>query len=163
VTRLRAALTALALAVTVLLTGCSQAAPSTTAVVNGVMITEGTVEDMTTQYIAVAGGDWSQTRALVARQYVLGTAARQIAADKAIPLSTAKSDTKLTTYPQLAELIALGDDLGDVTKALSTDEFAASMNTVAVTLNPRYGTWKSYSDITITALPTGSLSDIAQR
>lgn len=162
-TRLRAALTALALAVTVLLTGCSQAAPTTTAVVNGVVIHEGTVDAMTTQYLALAGGDWSQTRALVARQYVLGTAARQIAADKAISLSTAKSDTKMSTYPQLAELIALGDDLGDVTKALSTDEFAASMNTVAVTLNPRYGTWKAYSDITITALPTGSLSEIAPR
>jgi hypothetical protein len=163
VTRLRAALTALALAVAVLLVGCSQAGPTTTAVVNGVVIHEGAVDAMTTQYLAVAGGDWSSTRALVARQYVLGTAARQIAADKAIPLSTAKGDTKISTYPQLAELIALGDDLSDVTQALSTDEFAASLNTVTVTLNPRYGTWKAYSDVTITALPTGSLSEIAQR
>lgn len=162
-TRHRAALTALILAVAVLLTGCSQAAPTTTAVVNGVVIHEGTIDAMATEYVAVAGGDWSQTRALVARQYVLGTVARQIAADKAISLSTAKIDTKLSTYPQLAELIALGDDLGDVTQSLSTDEFVASMNTVAVTLNPRYGTWKAYSDITITALPTGSLSEIAQR
>lgn len=162
-TRLRAALTALALAVTVLLTGCSQGAPTTTAIVNGSTISESTVDAATTQYLALAGGDWSTTRALVARQYVLGTASRQVAADKGIPLSTAKSDTKIATYPQIAELIALGDDLGDVKKALSTDEFAAAMNGVGVTLNPRYGSWKVYSDMTITALPTGSLSETANR
>ncbi len=161
--RLRAALTALALTVTVLLTGCSQGAPTTTAVVNGAVITEASVDAVTKDYIAVAGGDWSATRALVARQYVLGTACRQVAADKGISFSTATSDTKISKYPQLAELISLGDDLGDVTKALSTDEFAAAMSTVAVTLNPRYGSWKAYSDITITALPTGSLSEIARR
>ncbi|MBI4901422.1 MAG: hypothetical protein HY829_13225 [Actinobacteria bacterium] len=46
VTRLRAALAALALTVTVLLTGCSGGTANTAAVVNGVVIRESKVDDM---------------------------------------------------------------------------------------------------------------------
>lgn len=161
-TRLRTALTALVLAASVLLTGCAQAAPTTVAVVGDVVVTENTVDQVTKAFLEVAEGDWTATRAAVARQYVLGLACRKVAADKGIALTSSKSDDKITKYPQLAELIAFGDDLKDVRAAMTDEELSAAMKTQDVTLNPRYGTWAAYSDLTSAAAPTGSLSEIAK-
>ncbi len=160
-TRLRGALAALVLAASVLLTGCAQAAPSTTALVGGHVIAESTIDQATQDFLKVADGDWASTRAAVARQYVLGYAARIIAADRGIALTTSKADDKLTKYPQLAELIALGDDLKDIRGAMTDEQLSAALSALDVTLNPRYGTWAAYSDLTASVAPTGSLSEIA--
>lgn len=160
-TRLRAALAALVLAASVLLTGCAQVAPSTTAVVGGHVIAESTIDQATQDFLQVADGDWSSTRAAVARQYVLGYAARMVAADRGIALTTSRSDDKLSKYPQLAELIALGDDLKDVRASITDEELSSAMSALEVTLNPRYGTWAAYSDLSASVAPTGSLSEIS--
>ncbi|MGV8848386.1 MAG: hypothetical protein ACOH16_02465 [Propionibacteriaceae bacterium] len=160
--RLRAALTALALAVTVLLTGCGQEVPTTAAVVNGVVIHARTV-DSVAQGLAAVSAKPREAHTDAINTLIQGELARQIAKQKGIALTPPDMDALIQKYPTLATFLASDDgrrfaadsiSWSQVTATLSTEDLAAALNAQDVLLNPRYGTWG-------TSVGSGSLSQAA--
>lgn len=178
-TRLRAALAALALVAAVLVGGCAQT-PDTTAVINGVVIRENTVDDLTSQLVPIATADRATVRSSIVSALVLGEVARQVAAQQRIDLGTPDT-TALSANPGNAALlatpagqryfadayawaslyaqVATKDAQGNVdTTALQGDLRAES-----VVLNPRYGAWDvaaAASNTGAVSANTGSMSDL---
>jgi uncharacterized cupin superfamily protein len=171
VTRLRAALTALALAVSVLLTGCSQGAPTTAAIVNGVVIHEATIDEITDGILAAAPGSVrSKVRTSVVKAVLTGELARQIADAKNISLKPADAaqlaagDAGLQAIletTQGARYATFVSDWSQVATSLG-DDLPTVLADQSVTLNPRYGSWAEYSTNTSTTPVTGSLSGTAK-
>ncbi len=185
-TRLRAALTALALTVTVLLSGCGQGVPSTAAVVNGVVISESTVETLTNEFptITDANGkviDHAGIRTLVVRYLVLGELARDAAARQSLDLgtfdftgsATDEESKALVASPAgrqiLTDVYAWQTLRGKLatqdaaTGKVDTSALEAALRLESVTLNPRYGTWDVATAAQLSALSadTGSLSGLS--
>lgn len=171
VTRLRAAVSVLALVVAVLLGGCTQATPNTTAVVNGVVIHESSVDEMTSGLLdASANLTLAGTRSTVVRALIYGEMATQIAATKGITLADpdiptlaggdAETQAVLTTT-QGSRFAVLASHWNQVKTALGSDEVTSIVNTLDVTLNPRYGSWAGFQASSSSNITTGSLSEIS--
>lgn len=167
-TRLRTALTALALVATVLLGGCAQTA-DTTAVVNGVVIRESTVNDMAEALVSSGAYDkYADARSAASSNLIVGTVARQVASQDGIVLTPPDISGLSVSNPTFAAFLStpLGVeyatdhvDGSQVINQVTTwqTEFAA----VKVDLNPRYGTWADYISSSATTPPTGSMSDVS--
>ena len=168
-TRLRAALTALVLTATVLLSGCAQT-PDTTAVVNGVVIRERNVEEMAQALVSTgAVASYRDARLSAARELIGGEVAREVARKEGISLAPADIATLASTYPAYAPFLstAIGrefaTDNANAVQVSSTDsDWATKFAALPVQLNPRYGSWLDYvADLASPAgspAPTGSLS-----
>jgi len=173
VTRLRAALAALALVATVLVGGCAQT-PETTAVINGVVIRESAVEDMTQALISTgAVASYKDARAEAAQNLISGEVGRQVALQDGIALTAADIATLTADHPTYATFFTtpVGEQFAaDYTNAVQVSttsgvdwqtEFAA----VPVQLNPRYGSWPDYvadlSSSAGSAVSTGSMSAVS--
>jgi hypothetical protein len=171
VSRLRAAVTALALAVTVILGGCTQATPNTTAVVNGVVIHESSVDEMTSGLLdASANLTLTGTRSTVVRALIFGEMADQIAASKGITLADpdiptlAGGDAETMAVFSTAQgyrFAVLASHWQQVKTALGTDELTNTLTSLGVTLNPRYGAWADFLASSSSNVPTGSLSVVS--
>ena len=187
-TRLRAALTALALAVTVLLTGCSQGAPASAAIVNGVVIHESTVNELTDALTPIAVVDGQpvprdSVRSQVLNALVLGEVSRHVASQQKLSLGSPDFGT-LAANPNNAPLIATEagrryitdaygwaalrnqlttqDVLGNITDSSLLE---AALATESVELNPRYGTWyiATAAGRSAPSSTTGSLSELSAK
>ncbi len=168
-TRLRAALAALALTVTVLVAGCSGGSANTAAVVNGVVIRESKVDDMAEALVSSgAFGTYAEARSAASSTLIVGEVARQVAAQDRITLAPPDLTSLSANNPTFATFLAtpLGEEFAtdhvdgsQVINQLSgwQSEFAA----VKVDLNPRYGTWKDYISNSSTTVPTGSMSVVS--
>lgn len=171
VTRLRAAVSVLALVVAVLLGGCTQAAPNTTAVVNGVVIHESSVDEMTSGLLdASADLTLAGTRGNAVRALIFGEMATQIAAAKGITLAAPDIPTlaggdaetmALLSTPQGYRYAVMASHWQQVKAALSADELTNSLTALDVTLNPRYGAWADFLAGSASNVPTGSLSVVS--
>lgn len=143
-------LLAVALAVGLLLTGCSAPRPSVAATVGGVTITEAQLESTTATTANVLAGDPAVVRPAVLRWLILGQIARTIDAEKGLGLTDAQREQS-ATGSALAALLAseatrdFALNGGDVTyvanKLGSSQAFAAAAEGVRVSINPRHGTW----------------------
>lgn len=165
-TRLRAALTALALAVTVLLTGCTQGAATTTAVVNGVVVRESTVDAIMTTLGDVSTNK-AQAHSIIVVALVRGELARQIAKQKNITLAPADLAALSDRDPALAAFLATNEGrlFADEAAAweqlkteLTADALEATVKAQDVQLNPRYGTWAASAASFSSG--SGSLSEV---
>ena len=171
VTRLRAAVSVLALVVTVLLGGCSQATPNTTAVVNGVVIHESAVDEMATGLLDASPKlTLAGTRSTVVIALIYVEMASQIAASKGITLTDqdipalAGGDAETQAVLSTTEgyhYAVLASHWQQVTTALGSDEVTSTIKTLDVTLNPRYGAWADFLASSSSNAPTGSLSVIS--
>ena len=186
-TRLRAALTALALLATVLLTGCSQGAPNTAAVVNGVVISESTVENEAAVMPTITDSTTSvpytpqEIRDIVLRYSVLGEIARQVATQQKLSLGTLPTTANdpeslaLLASPAGNSLLqdayawaALGKQLTTTdasTNLTDTSALQAALMSESVLLNPRYGTWDVAAAVSNARVSstTGSMSDLSKQ
>ena len=170
-TRLRAAVSVLALVVTILLGGCSQATPNTTAVVDGVVIHESTVDEMTTGLLDASPKlTLAGTRSTVVRALIYGEMASQIAASKGIKLTDPDIPTLSGGDPETQAVLmttegyhyaSLASHWQQVTTTLGSDEVGNTIRTLDVTLNPRYGAWTDFLASSSSNAPTGSLSVIS--
>jgi hypothetical protein len=168
VTRLRAALTALALVVTVLLGGCAQTA-DTTAVVNGVVIRENTVNDMAQALVSSgAYGTYAEARSAASSNLIVGEVARQVARQDGISLTPADISSLSANNPTFATFLStpLGEEFAtDHTNGSQVINQVTNWQTefeaVNVDLNPRYGTWTDYISSTASTPPTGSMSVVS--
>ena len=170
VTRLRAAVSVLALVVAVLLGGCSQATPNTTAVVNGVVIHESSVDQMAEALVSTgAKSTYADARATSAYTLILGEVARQVAAQQGVTLAPADIAALSTNNPTYATFLStpLGEqyaaDQVQVNQVgAQVSDWQADFAKANVTLNPRYGSWADLlTQLTSTGSmvpPTGSMS-----
>ena len=171
-TRLRAALTALALTATVLLGGCAQTA-ATTAVVNGVVIKESTVDDMAQSLVSSgAVTTYGAARASAASKLIAGEVARQVAHQSGISLTQPDISSLSAGNPTYALFLTtpLGVQFAtDYTDAVQVSSASADWSqqflALPVQLNPRYGSWPAFvADLAATtsvAPPTGSMSAVS--
>ena len=169
--RLRALVTVIALAAAVLLGGCSQATPNTTSVVNGVVIHESSVDEMTSGLLdASANLTLAGTRSTVVRALIFGEMATQIAASKGITLADPDIPTlaggdaetmAVFSTTQGYRYAVLASHWQQVKTALGTDELTNTLTSLDVTLNPRYGAWADFLASSSSNVPTGSLSVVS--
>jgi len=169
VTRLRAAVSVLALVVAVLLGGCSQATPNTTAVVNGVVIHESSVDEVAEALGSTgAVSTFADARSSAASNLIAGQVARQVASKNGITLTPADINALSVSNPTFATFLTtpLGvqyaTDHVDVTQARNqVSNWQAELAAVNVQLNPRYGTWADYISSSASTPPTGSMSVVS--
>jgi len=172
VTRLRAALTALALTATVLLGGCAQTA-DTTAVVNGVVIRESAVDDMAQELVSSgAVGAYAAARSSAASKLIAGEVARQVARQNSITLTQPDISSLSASNPTYAMFLTtpLGEQFAtDYTDAVqvssASTDWQQQFVALPVQLNPRYGSWPAFvadlASATAAAPPTGSMSVVS--
>ena len=168
-TRLRAAVSVLALVVAVLVGGCTQATPNTTAVVNGVVIHESTVDEVAEALVSTgAVSTFADARSSAASNLIAGEVARQLASKDGITLTPADINALSVTNPTFATFLTtpLGvqyaTDHVDVTQVRNqVSNWQAELAAVNVQLNPRYGTWADYISNSASTPPTGSMSEIS--
>ena len=168
-TRLRAAVSVLALVVAVLLGGCSQATPNTTAVVNGVVIHESSVDEVAEALVSTgAVSTFADARSSAASNLIAGQVARQVASKNGITLTPADINALSVSNPTFATFLTtpLGvqyaTDHVDVTQARNqVSNWQAELAAVNVQLNPRYGTWADYISSSASTPPTGSMSVVS--
>ncbi|HEY8663966.1 MAG TPA: hypothetical protein VIL68_10145 [Propionibacteriaceae bacterium] len=168
-TRLRAAVSVLALVVAVLVGGCTQATPNTTAVVNGVVIHESTVDEVAEALVSTgAVSTFADARSSAASNLIAGEVARQLASKDGITLTPADINALSVTNPTFATFLTtpLGvqyaTDHVDVTQVRNqVSNWQAELAAVNVQLNPRYGTWADYISSSASTPPTGSMSEIS--
>jgi len=169
VTRLRAAVSVLALVVAVLVGGCTQATPNTTAVVNGVVIHESTVDEVAEALVSTgAVSTFADARSSAASNLIAGEVARQLASKDGITLTPADINALSVTNPTFATFLTtpLGvqyaTDHVDVTQVRNqVSNWQAELAAVNVQLNPRYGTWADYISSSASTPPTGSMSVVS--
>jgi len=169
VTRLRAAVSVIALVVAVLVGGCTQATPNTTAVVNGVVIHESTVDEVAEALVSTgAVSTFADARSSAASNLIAGEVARQLASKDGITLTPADINALSVTNPTFATFLTtpLGvqyaTDHVDVTQVRNqVSNWQAELAAVNVQLNPRYGTWADYISSSASTPPTGSMSEIS--
>jgi hypothetical protein len=169
VTRLRAALAALALTVTVLLTGCSGGSANTAAVVNGVLIRESKVDDMAEALVSTgAFTTYGEARAAASSALIVGEVARQVAVKDNITLTAPDLSSLSANNPTFASFLAtpLGEEFAtdhvDGSQVINqVSGWRAEFAAVKVQLNPRYGTWTDYISSSSTTIPTGSMSAVS--
>ena len=171
-TRLRAALAAVALLATVLVTGCSQS-PDTTAVVNGIVIRESAVDEMAQALVSTgAVAAYGDARASAAQNLIAGEVARQVGLKDGLALTPPDIATLSSDHPTYAAFFTtpLGEEFAtDYTNAVQVSTVASDWPTqfaaVPVQLNPRYGSWSTYvanlASTTSVAAATGSMSDVS--
>jgi hypothetical protein len=169
VTRLRAALTALVLTATVLLGGCAQTA-DTTAVVNGVVIHESSVDQMAEALVSTGvKSTYADARATSAYTLILGEVARQVAAQQGVTLAPADIVALSTKYPTYATFLSTpvgeqyaADQVQVNQVGAEVSDWQADFAKANVTLNPRYGSWADLlTQLTSSGSmvpPTGSMS-----
>ena len=168
-TRLRAAVSVLALVVAVLLGGCSQATPNTTAVVNGVVIHESSVDEVAEALVSTgAVSTFADARSSAASNLIAGQVARQVASKNGITLTPADINALSVSNPTFATFLTtpLGvqyaTDHVDVTQVRNqVSNWQAELAAVNVQLNPRYGTWADYISSSASTPPTGSMSVVS--
>ncbi|HSN11990.1 MAG TPA: hypothetical protein VLS51_07785 [Propionibacteriaceae bacterium] len=168
-TRLRAALAALALTVTVLLTGCAGGTANTTAVINGVVIRESTVDDMAEALVSSgAYSSYAEARSSASSNLIVGEVARQVAAKDGIALTPPDLPTLSKNNPTFATFLAtpLGEEFATdhVNGSQVINQvpgWQAEFAAVKVQLNPRYGTWSDYISSSSGTVPTGSMSAVS--
>ncbi|HET7724647.1 MAG TPA: hypothetical protein VFK68_08415 [Propionibacteriaceae bacterium] len=168
-TRLRAALAALVLTATVVLTGCSGGTANTTAVVNGVVIRESEVDAMAEALVSSGAiATYEAARSSASSTLIVGEVARQVAAKDGIKLTAPDLPALSASNPTFATFLTtpLGEEFAtdhvngsQVINQVSgwQSEFAA----VKVQLNPRYGTWIDYISNSSNSVPSGSMSVVA--
>jgi len=169
VTRLRAAVSVIALVVAVLVGGCTQATPNTTAVVNGVVIHESTVDEVAEALVSTgAVSTFADARSSAASNLIAGEVARQLASKDGITLTPADINALSVTNPTFATFLTtpLGvqyaTDHVDVTQVRNqVSNWQAELAAVNVQLNPRYGTWADYISSSASTPPTGSMSVVS--
>lgn len=132
-----------------LFSGCAHG-PSVAATVDGVVISERSVQQATDALVAAYGAEPAEARLFALNRSVQGHLAGLIAADNGIALTEADRAKVYAMQPQLADLAArphgkaIADDLIDLTvvaESLGEDKLVAELGKHAVTVNPRYGTW----------------------
>jgi hypothetical protein len=159
----------LALVVAVLVGGCTQATPNTTAVVNGVVIHESTVDEVAEALVSTgAVSTFADARSSAASNLIAGEVARQLASKDGITLTPADINALSVTNPTFATFLTtpLGvqyaTDHVDVTQVRNqVSNWQAELAAVNVQLNPRYGTWADYISSSASTPPTGSMSEIS--
>ena len=171
-TRLRAAVSVLALVVAVLLGGCTQA-PNTTAVVNGVVIQESSVNEMAEALVSSGAiSTYAVARSSASAKLIAGEVARQVARQNGITLAPADISSLSTSNPTYATFLAspLGEEFAmnhtDAVQVTSeVSDWQAEFAAVNVDLNPRYGTWPAFlaelASTTADTPPTGSMSVVS--
>ncbi len=167
-TRLRAALTALLLTATVLLGGCAQTA-ATTAVVNGVVIRESTVNDMARALVSSgAYGTYAEARSAASSNLIVGTVARQVASQDGINLTSADIKSLSASNPTFATFLStpLGEEFAtdhvNASQVINqVSNWQAEFAAVNVDLNPRYGTWEAYITSGASTPASGSMSVVS--
>lgn len=158
-----------AAAVSVLaLAGCAQS-PNTAATVDGVTITEATVQQASEAVMATYGVTPAEARTFAVNRVIQGVLAERMARDNGITITEADRAKFVAGQPELAALASHpgGQAFADgwigasvVARSLGSDALLTEIAKHQVVPNPRYGTW----DPAIGALAgTGSLSAEATR
>jgi hypothetical protein len=148
--------------------GCAQTA-DTTAVVNGVVIRESTVNDMAEALVSSgAYTTYAEARSSASANLIVGEVARQVASQDGIALTPPDIQALAVSNPGFATFLATplgvkyatdhvyGTQIINQVSSWQT-EFAA----VKVDLNPRYGTWADYISTSASTPATGSMSDVS--
>jgi hypothetical protein len=168
VTRLRAALTALVLTATVLLGGCAQT-PDTTAVVNGVVIRESTLDDMARALVSSgAMSDYGKARNSAFNSVLGGEVARQLASADGVTLAPIDIAAVSVNSPDYATFLTTSIGVQYANDLLTMNDFTTQVSDwrtqfagVKVDLNPRYGSWTTLVSGSSSVAPTGSLSVVS--
>jgi len=161
-------LTALVLTATVLLGGCAQT-PDTTAVVNGVVIRESTLDDMARELVSSGAiSDFGKARNSAFNSVLGGEVARQLASADNVKLTPVDIAAVSANSPDFATFLTTQIGVRYATDQLNLNDFTSQVSdwrtqfaVVNVDLNPRYGTWASLVAGTSTVAPTGSLSVVS--
>ena len=167
-TRLRAALTALVLTATVLLGGCAQTA-DTTAVVNGVVIHESTVDETADALVSTGAiSTFAQARTSAFSALIGGEVARQVASADGITLTPADVAALSANNPTYVTFLTtpLGvqyatDQVNSTQVTNQVADWRAQFAAVKVDLNPRYGSWATLVAGNSSIGSTGSMSVIS--
>ena len=167
-TRLRAALTALVLTATVLLGGCAQTA-DTTAVVNGVVIHESTVDETADALVSTGAiSTFAQARSSAFSALIGGEVARQVASADGITLTPADIAALSANNPTFVTFLTtpLGvqyatDQVNSTQVTNQVSDWQAQFAAVKVDLNPRYGSWATLVAGNSSIGSTGSMSVIS--
>ena len=168
-TRLSAAVTTLALAVTVILGGCTQATPNTTAVVNGVVIHESTVDETADALVSTGAiSTFAQARSSAFSALIGGEVARQVASADGITLTPADIAALSANNPTFVTFLTtpLGvqyatDQVNSTQVTNQVADWRAQFAAVKVDLNPRYGSWATLVAGNSSIGSTGSMSVIS--
>jgi hypothetical protein len=140
---------AAAAVVALALTGCAHSA-SDAAVVDGVVLPDSEIQAASAAAAPIAQQSAAALAASVVQAEVQGLIAQKIAAKHNVPLTDATRADVVSTSDTLKALLAttggktLGIRIADmsvVAAKVDTDVFTQECSAVAVTLNPRYGTW----------------------
>jgi phage-related tail fiber protein len=154
--------------VSVLLGGCSQS-PDTTAVVNGVVIRESTLDDMARALVSSgAMSDYKEARNSAFNWVLGGEVARQLASTDGITLTPVDIATVSASSPNYATFLNTPIGVQYATDQLNMRDFANQVSDwqtqyadVNVDLNPRYGSWTDLVAGSFSTSPTGSLSVVS--
>jgi hypothetical protein len=148
-----------------LLTGCASGNPNTAAVVAGTTITQSQVDAAAPVIAPMLGDNGAQLApSAVVNVMVQGVVCDEVAKQLGITISdaqreqafAAESITTLASDPATRPVAIALIDQSIIRSQVGSDEFAQASQKVAVTLNPRYGTWSAAS---FQIMPnTGSLS-----
>jgi len=140
---------AAAAVVALALTGCAHSA-SDAAVIDGVVLPDSEIQAASAAAAPIAQQSAAALAASVVQAEIQGLIAEKIAANHNVPLTDATRADVVSTSDTLKALLAttggktLGIRIADtsvVAAKVETDVFAKECSAVAVTLNPRYGTW----------------------
>lgn len=145
------------------LAGCTQD-PSSAARVDGVTISERSVQQASEAVVAAFGASPAEARAFAVNRVIQGVLAERLARDNGISITEADRAEVRASQPQLITLSAqpggatLADDWIDISvvaQSLGTEKLVTELAKHEVELNPRYGRW---DPSTGSAAGTGSLS-----
>lgn len=167
-TRLRAALTALAVMTAVLLGGCAQTA-DTAAVVNGAVIRESTLDEMAQGLVSTGAiSDYKKARASAFNSVVGGEVARQLSAANGITFTPIDTAAVSANSPAFSTFLTTPVGVQYATDQVNFNEFTTQVSdwrtqfaSATVELNPRYGSWTTLVAGGSSLAPTGSMSDVS--
>ncbi|MDO5285592.1 MAG: hypothetical protein Q4G45_02060 [Actinomycetia bacterium] len=151
----RAAVSALALALALVLGGCAQGsgAPGTGLVVNGVAVPSSTVDRLTSAVQRVVGSSRGDALDIVVSNLVVGQLADQASQEKNLTITpsdveaqVSKSRMRDLYADEAARPVAIAHGRWNVVSTqLSDADQEALGRQLTVTLNPRYGVWDMQS------------------
>lgn len=145
------------------LAGCAES-PTVAATVDGVTVSERTVQQAADAVQAAFGAPAGEARTFAVNRVIQGVLAEKMAADNGITISASERADVLDTQPQLGMLAKQpgGQDLAEdwidisiVAQALGQEKLVAELGKHKVEVNPRYGSWDVQTGATA---GTGSLS-----
>jgi hypothetical protein len=148
--------------------GCSQTA-DTTAVVNGVVIRESTVNDMAEALVSTgAVATYAEARSSASSNLIVGEVARQVANQDGIVLTSPDISSLSVSNPTFATFLTTPLGVEYATDHVNGSQIINQVTTwqaefaaVKVDLNPRYGSWADYISTSASTPPTGSMSVVS--